>query len=212
MNLLWTFHVATKFRTHYILIFACRHEGKESEEHDEPGNHPRKSHDGVTFNKSKNAANSRGGVRPSACSCEAFGSMSGAKWRPDGARPPKFFPYVLCFTFQPRLHEQRHTAARGKQPFDASPLFTGFAGATKHPVVCLPFCISGMSIFHIGNMMSVFVSVEPHNDMEDSCTPDKCREHFSVALGPHHTSDKVGSRIPNTSIACSLHADVVGTS
>ena len=22
--------------------------------------------------------------------------MSGAKWRPDGARPPKFFPYVLC--------------------------------------------------------------------------------------------------------------------
>ena len=74
---------STKFRTHYILIFACRHEGKESEEHDEPGNHPRKSHDGATFNKSKNAANSRGGVRPSACSCEAFGSRSGAKWRPD---------------------------------------------------------------------------------------------------------------------------------
>ena len=118
---------STKFRTHYILIFACRHEGKESEEHDEPGNHPRKSHDGVTFNKSKNAANSRGGVRPSACSCEAFGSMSGAKWRPDGARPPKFFPYVLCFTFQPRLHEERHTAARGRLPFDAT------AGRVRRP-------------------------------------------------------------------------------
>ena len=100
---------STKFRTHYILIFACRHEGKESEEHDEPGNHPRKSHDGVTFNKTKNAANSRGGVRPSACSCEAFGSMSGAKWRPDGARPPKFFPYVLCFTFQPRLRAEKQS-------------------------------------------------------------------------------------------------------